>query len=83
MPPSPQFHMKTLQACKLLFLGSKSNLSVHFIHALGPEVVRLVEDGLSGREKIEVGVVIEATKILESLLDQTPDDQSKLFLSCW
>ena len=43
-----------------------------FVHALGPEVVRLVEE----REE-PVTVVIEALQVLELLLEMTPDAHSK------
>lgn len=47
--------------------------AAHFIHALGPEVVRLVEGGVRG----EATVVVEATQVLEGLLDLAPEESSE------
>lgn len=46
--------------------------STHFIHTLGPEIVRVVEG-----EVRDAGVVVEATQVLETLLDLTPEQSSK------
>ena len=45
--------------------------AVQFIHALGPEVVRIVEEG--GRD---TAVMVEGTQVLETLLDLTPEQHS-------
>lgn len=50
----------------------ESVTSTHFIHALGPEVVRVVEG-----EVKDAGVVVEATQVLETLLDLTPEQSSE------
>ena len=50
----------------------ESVTSTHFIHALGPEVVRVVEG-----EVRDAGVVVEATQVLETLLDLTPEQSSE------
>ena len=71
-----QLQLKVLQTCKLIFLSQENELSVHFIHALGPEVVRLVEEGVRGEEGDSV-VIVEATQVLEGLLDATPEEKSE------
>lgn len=58
--------------CKSLFAMKESVTSTHFIHTLGPEVVRVVEG-----EVRDAGVVVEATQVLETLLDLTPEQSSK------
>ena len=42
-----------------------------FLHALGPEIVRLVEG-----ETQPVAVAIEALQVLELVLELTPDEHS-------
>ena len=58
-------------------------MNVHFIHALGPEVVRLVEEcGASttmGRSP-DPTVVIEASQVLETLLAMTAEANSELLI---
>ncbi len=48
---------------------------MHFIHKLGPEVVKLVE-GCRKREW-HLEAMVEATQVLEMLLDATPVENSK------
>ena len=55
-------------------------MNIHFIHALGPEVVKLVEcygssSASSGRP--EPVVIIEASQVLETLLAMTADANSE------
>ena len=74
--------MKALQVCDVLFVMKKRELAAHFIHALGPELVGLVEEsmekvGPGGRKTIEAKVVIRAIQLLELLLERTPEDKSK------
>ena len=70
----PQLQLKTLQTCRLLFARQPAEgTSAHFIHALGPEVVRVVEGGVRG----EAAVVVEATQVLEGLLDLAPEESSE------
>lgn len=73
-----QLQIKALQTCKSLFQthdASGSTSSVHFIHRLGPVVVGMVEGG-GGREgKLEV--MVEASQVLEGLLEATPQDKSE------
>ena len=57
----------------MLFAGQPAGgTSAHFIHALGPEVVRVVEESV----RSESAVVIEATQVLEGLLDLAPEENS-------
>ena len=77
-----QLQLKALQTCKSLFLKQDpSEMNIHFIHALGPEVVRVVEECTSG---CEPSVVVEATNVLDALLDGTPETKSdqKIILHC-
>lgn len=53
---------------------ASSSANVHFIHRLGPEVVKLVEE--RGREG-QLEVVLEATQVLELLLEATPESKSR------
>lgn len=58
-------------------------MNIHFIHALGPEVVRLVEEcgasTMTGR-KPDPTVVIEASQVLETLLAMTAEANSELMV---
>ncbi len=72
-----QLQLKALHTCKSLFNGHASSpTNVHFIHRLGPEVVRLVEGcGTGGEGQLEV--MTEATQALELLLEATPTAKSE------
>ena len=79
-----QLQLKALQTCKSLFQRQDPlEVNIHFIHALGPEVVRLVEgDGASttpGRRP-DPTVVIEASQVLETLLAMTSEANSKILI---
>lgn len=72
--------------CDVLFVMKKSELAAHFIHALGPELVGVVEEsmkkvgGPGGKMTVESKVVIRAIQLLEMLLERTPEDKSKKVL---
>ena len=71
-----QLKIKALQTCKSVFSKHSSSVSsVHFIHALGPEVVEVVR--ACGEGDGDVGVAMEAAQVLEQLLVSTPDDKCK------
>ena len=79
-----QLQLKALQTCKSLFQKQDpSEVNVHFIHALGPEIVRLVESngtnstGNGQRAPTEPPVVIEASQVLETLLSLTAETNSE------
>ena len=77
-----QVQMKSLQVCDVLFVMKRKELASHFIHALGPELVGIVEEsmkktGPGGRKTVEAKVVIRAIQLLEILLERTPEDKSK------
>ena len=79
-----QLQLKALQTCKSLFQRQDPlEVNIHFIHALGPEVVRLVEGcGASttpGRRP-DPTVVIEASQVLETLLAMTAEANSKILV---
>ena len=57
-------------------------MNIHFIHALGPEIVRLVESsgtsrGNGRRVPPEPPVIIEASQVLETLLSLTAEANSE------
>ena len=65
-------------------------MNIHFIHSLGPEVVKLVESygassasgvagGGGGGERPEAAVVIEASQVLETLLAMTAEANSEFW----
>ena len=72
-----QLQVKALHTCKSLFSSHASNpTSVHFIHKLGPEVVKLVQGcGLQREGSLEV--MTESSQILELLLEATPTAKSE------
>ena len=73
----PQLQVRGLQSCRAIFLYCHGNSgNAHFIHALGPEVVELVEAGVRGGVK-DAGVIVEAMQVLETLLDLTADTNSE------
>jgi hypothetical protein len=78
-----QLQLKALQTCKSLFQKQDpSEVNIHFIHALGPEIVRLVESsgtsrGNGRRAPAEPPVVIEASQVLETLLSLTAEANSE------
>ena len=80
---TPQLQLKALHTIKSLFQRQDSTeVNVHFIHSLGPEVVKLVESyGASlvsaGGERPEAAVVIEASQVLETLLAMTAEANSE------
>ena len=69
----PQLQLKALQTIKSLFQTSHWEARNRFIHALGPEVVKVVEG------EGESVVVVEAIQVLETLLELTPEAHSKCF----
>lgn len=85
---SLQLQLKVLQTCKSLFQRQDSSeVNVHFIHALGPEIVRLMEacapgstgtGGGGGGARPDSAVVIEASQVLETLLAITAEAHSEL-----
>ena len=66
-----QLQMKALQMARSVFQTKEEMVRNPFIHALGPEVVKLVE-----RKEEPVSTVIEALQVLELLLEMTPDSHS-------
>lgn len=66
-----QLQLKTLQTLRSVFQVSSEEVRNPFLHALGPEVVRLAE------EAQPVTVVIEALQVLEMVLELTPEAHSK------
>ena len=58
-------------------------MNIHFIHALGPEIVRLVESSGTSRDNgrrrapPEPPVIIEASQVLETLLSLTAEANSE------
>ena len=83
-----QLQLKALQTCKSLFQKQDpSEVNVHFIHALGPEIVRLVENsGTSTGNRwgapAEPPVIIEASQVLETLLSLTAEANSEFVMQC-
>ena len=70
-PAPPQLQLKALQTMKSLFQSTHLEARNQFIHALGPEVVKVVEG------EGEVAVMIEAVQVLETLLELTPEAHSE------
>ena len=85
MLPLLQLQLKALQTCKSLFQKQDSSeVNISFIHTLGPEIVRLVEEsgtsaGSSSRGRsAEPPVIIEASQVLETLLALTAEANSEM-----